>query len=367
MRRDQWNAALELVAPESREGDEGARLALEAAGAGTWEIRPVTGEHVLSARSRELLGIESDEAISIQRLLAALHPGDRERWKEAVAQVLDAERGAECHLEFRTAGPAERWLAAAGRAFFEGMRAVRVAGTLRDVTEEKRAEEERDARLGELGHDLREPLNAISTGIQLVERGVPAKAEILSAMRFTVQRMDRLIDQLLPFARSGSGELVLKRERVPLAGICREAIDEASLAYPGHSIELESWDDAPGEWDHDRLLQVAQNLLSNALSHGAAGEPVIVSVIDCSEQALLAVTNRGEPIPDPVREHLFDPARRGTWSSDHLGLYIVKEIVRAHGGRIELISDDSATVFHVWLPKERERSASEDDTKGERS
>jgi signal transduction histidine kinase len=367
MRRDQWDAALELVAPEPREGDELARLALKAAGAGTWEIRPVNGEHFLSARSRELLGIEGDGAISIRRLLAALHPGDRERWKDAVAQVLDAERAAECHLEFRTAGPAERWLAASGRAFFEGMRAVRVAGTLQDITEHKRAEEQRDVRLGELGHDLREPLNAISTGIQLVERGVPAKPEVLSAMRFTVQRMDRLIDELLPFARSGSGELVLKRERVTLAGICREAIDQASLAHPGHPIEFESWDDAPGEWDHDRLLQVAQNLLSNALSHGAPGEPVIVSVIDCSEQALLAVANRGEPIPDPFREHLFDPARRGTWSSDHLGLHIVKEIVRAHGGRIDLISDDSATVFHVWLPKERERSASEGDLKGERS
>ncbi len=367
MRRDSWNAALELVAPDALVGDEVARLALEAAGAGTWEIRPLTGEHFLSAPSRELLGIEGDEAISIQRLLAALHPGDRERWKDAVTQVLDAQRSAECHLEFRTAGPAERWLAASGRAFFEGMHAVRVAGTLRDVSEKKRADEERDARLGELGHDLREPLNAISTGIQLVERGVPAKAQVLSAMRFTVQRIDRMIDQLLPLARSGSGELVLKRERVPLAAICREAIDEASLAYPGHPIEFESWDDAPGEWDHDRLLQVAQNLLSNALSHGAAGEPVIVSVVDCSEEALLAVANRGEPIPDPVREHLFDPARRWTWSSDHLGLYIVKEIVRAHGGRIDLISDDSATVFHVWLPKQRERSASEDDTKGERS
>src|SRR5258708_27618761 len=110
MSRDQWNAAVELVAPEPREGDEGARLALEAAGVGTWEIRPVTGEHFLSARSRELLGIEGDESISIQRLLAALHTDDRERWKDAVARVLVAERSAECHLEFRTAGPAERWL-----------------------------------------------------------------------------------------------------------------------------------------------------------------------------------------------------------------------------------------------------------------
>jgi signal transduction histidine kinase len=202
MRLNESIAAAGLAATGPPEREEGARLALEAAGAGTWEIAPLTGQHLLSARSRELLGIDGDEAISIQRLLAALHPGHRERWKDAVAEAVDAERSGEFRVELRTAGPPERWLVASGRAFFEGMCAVRVAGTLQDVTEQKRAEKERDVRLGQLGHDLRTPLSAISMGIQLVQREVPAKAEILAAMRLTVQRMDRLIDELLPSARS---------------------------------------------------------------------------------------------------------------------------------------------------------------------
>jgi sigma-B regulation protein RsbU (phosphoserine phosphatase) len=228
-------------------------------------------------------------------------------------------------------------------------------------------ETERDVRLGELGHDLRMPLSAISMGIQLLQRDAPTKAEILSAMRVMVRRMDRMIDQLLGFARSATGELVLKRERVPLAAICREAIEEASLAFPGHPIEFEPWDDAPGEWDRDRLFQMVGNLLTNALSHGAEGEPVIVSLLDCSEEVLLAVANRGQPLPDPFREHLFNATRRGAWSSDHLGLHIVREIVRAHNGRIELTSDDSATVFHVWLPKKHQNGALQGDGNGERS
>jgi PAS domain S-box-containing protein len=137
---NRWNAANDLVAPEPRDGEEDLRLALEASGVGTWEIRPATGEHVLSARSRELLGIAGEEAISSQRLLAALHPDDRERWKDAIAQVLDAERSGECHLVFRTAGRAERWLAASGLASFQGLRVVRVTGTLQDITEQKRTE-----------------------------------------------------------------------------------------------------------------------------------------------------------------------------------------------------------------------------------
>jgi signal transduction histidine kinase len=94
---------------------------------------------------------------------------------------------------------------------------------------------------------------------------------------------------------------------------------------------------------------------------------VIVSVINFSEEALLSVANLGGPIPAAFREDLLDPTRRGNWSSGHLGLYIVKEIVRAHGGRIELNSDDAATVFHVWLPRKHESSVSLDGAKGERS
>lgn len=368
MRLNPANVAEELRAPELRKANDAAQLALDAAGAGTWELRPNTGEHLLSPRSRELLGIEGEQPVSIQRLLGAVHPSDHARWKETFARVLDAEGDSECYLEFRTAGPEVRWLAASGRALFEGISAVRVAGTLRDITGRKRTEEERDVRIGELGHDLRIPLTAISMGIQLVQRDVPAKAEILSAMHLTVRRMERLINQLLGFARSSTGAVVLHRERVSLARICSEAIDEAALAHPGHPIQFADWDDAPGEWDRDRLLQVVRNLLANALDHGAAGEPVIVSVIDCNDEALLAVANRGQPIPAPHREHLFAPPNRGALSGDHLGLHIVREIVRAHAGRIELTSDDSATVFHIWLPKEREASRSlPDDTNGERT
>lgn len=138
--------------------------------------------------------------------------------------------------------------------------------------------------------------------------------------------------------RRSQSELALKPGRVPLAGMCREAIDEAELAHPDHPIEFEPWDEAQGDWDHDRLLGVIRKLISNALSNGAAGEPVLVSVIDCDEEVLLAVANRG------------------TWSSDHFGVDVVKEIVLAQGGRIELTSDESATLFHVWLPKKGERS-----------
>ena len=162
---------------------------------------------------------------------------------------------------------------------------------------------------------------------------------------------NRLIDQLLGFSRGDSGELVLQRDRVLLAEICEEAIDEASPPHPDQRIEFECWDDAPGDWDHDRLLLVVRNLLSNALRHGSPAEPVLVSVFSCGEGAVVVVADRGEPIPDAFRRILSEPPDREPWPSDHLGLYIVREVVRAHGGRIELTGEQGATVVRVWLPR----------------
>jgi signal transduction histidine kinase len=182
---------------------------------------------------------------------------------------------------------------------------------------------------------------------------VPLAREALREAAWDIPswRMNRLIDQMLGFSRNDAGRLVLRRERVLLAQVCQEVVDEASLAHPGQDIELERWDDAPGEWDPGRIAQVVRSLLSNAIRHGLAGEQVIVSVAAFGEDSVIAVANRGGPIPKPFRKILLAPADGAAWPSDHLGLYIVREIVHAHGGRIELAGDDGVTIVRVWLPK----------------
>jgi signal transduction histidine kinase len=346
----QSNAALQLLDPEPPEGTEGAWLARESSGAGIWELHPGSGEHILSARGREMLGIDGDGPISVHRFLAALHPDDRARWREAVAEVLNLEGSGECHVEFRTAGPVERWLAASGRAFLRGDSAEHVVGTFQDVTERKAVEAVRDRRLRDLRHELRIPLDTLAAGIDLVQRG-EVSPKVASTLRSTVERMDRLVERLVLSAGNGSEELELDRERGSLAEICREAAEEASLAHPGRSIEVEAWDEGLGEWDTDRLLQAVRNLISNALRHGAPDKPIVVSVVEYRGEAVLVVANFGPPIPVRFAEQLFGGTPGERWPNDRRGLAIVKEIVAAHAGRIELSSDDDGTVFHLWLPK----------------
>jgi sigma-B regulation protein RsbU (phosphoserine phosphatase) len=217
---------------------------------------------------------------------------------------------------------------------------------------ERDADRERALVLGALAHDLRSPLQALLTGIAIIARAGPSDA-LLSKMTSLVNGMERLIDQLLSFARTRTGAIQLARRPVALVPLCQELIAELKLAYPRHAISFgPPSDDVSGEWDPDRLLQFVRNLLCNALMHGDQGTPVSLTIRDDGDIAELSVANSGKPIPDEVRAHLFEPFRRGSGVGSGLGLYIVDQLVRAHGGSIELTSGPNI-VFKVTLPKAR--------------
>lgn len=224
-----------------------------------------------------------------------------------------------------------------------------------DLSDIRRTAEERDTFLAALGHDLRNPVSAIRLGADvLLKKGdlAPAAVRQVARIATSADRMTRLIGQLLDFARSRAGGLVLQRSECDLHAICREVIDEVELAYPGRAIRFRHEGDGRGYWDSDRLGQVVQNLLTNAVEHGARDEIVDVSVRPDGSWSVLEVANAGRPIPDEVRRHIFHPFRRGGHGERGvgLGLHIAHQIVTAHGGTLSIRSDEQETVFTVRLP-----------------
>jgi PAS domain S-box-containing protein len=126
------------------------RLAVESTGLGTWDFNPLTGELKWDERCKAVFGLPPDAEVDYDVFLAGLHPDDRERTDRVVRQALDPEGGGEFNVEYRTVGLAdgvERWVAARGQAFFEEGKARRFIGTVLDITERKRAEEERELLL----------------------------------------------------------------------------------------------------------------------------------------------------------------------------------------------------------------------------
>ncbi len=234
--------------------------------------------------------------------------------------------------------------------------------------EERRAKEEARRReemeqqfLGMVSHDLRNPLQAISLGARTLQRqerppSPEALLRVAGRIASSADTMGHMISDLLDFTRGRlGGGIPLTRTTSDLMPLCREVLDEFSVTHPSSPLRLEGEARCEGAWDGPRMRQVLSNLLSNALRHAREGTQVLVKLRRVEDEVELTVTNQGEPIPEELLPVLFEPFRRG---SEHfrpsgslgLGLYIVRQVVEGHGGRVSAGSHEGATTFTVRVP-----------------
>jgi len=245
-----------------------------------------------------------------------------------------------------------------------GTRAALSAENARLYGEAQRAIEMREEILAVVSHDLRNPLNAISLAASSLSRreDVPDVARKPAArIASSAQRMNRLIGELLDFARSQHGSIPIKPESCTLSEIASEVAAEMKVVHPDRDIRIEPQGGCHGRWDRARMAQVFQNLIGNAVEHGASDSPVTVKTGGRDRTAWATVKNRGNPIPSEERARIFEPFRSTRTSQGlGLGLYIARAIVAAHGGRIDVESDDQQTTFTLELPAVAKEHPEED-------
>ena len=263
---------------------------------------------------------------------------------------------------------ARHWVANYFPVRHPGGELLGIGSTVVDVTAHKQAQRTleqavgfREQLLAVLGHALRNPLNSITASAFLLSRAEELDAKERGAVeriRRSAARMGRMIDDILDFARSRlGGTLPMARQPMDLAEVARTTLEELQVTYPDHQLLLETHGDTTGQWDPDRVTQVLGNLVVNALQHGRAGTPVHVTVRGSGPDVLLEVHNEGGPIPADLLPRIFDPfhgsMRAAGTKSLGLGLYIVQEIVQAHGGDVRVLSTaEAGTLFTVRLPRE---------------
>ncbi len=216
--------------------------------------------------------------------------------------------------------------------------------------------------IGVLAHDLRSPLAAIVTAANLlyarvVATGDDRNARVVTRVIESGQRMARMIEQLLDFTRLRVGQgMGVSPKQADLVTVVQQVVDELEQAHPTSSITVESVGDVTGAWDLDRLFQVFSNIIGNAIHHGVEGS--VRLMVDGSHRDDLTVTVRnGGAIPPDLLPNIFEPMtgsgrRRDGSRGLGLGLFITKEILAAHRGRVSVVSTEAeGTTFSIALPR----------------
>lgn len=214
--------------------------------------------------------------------------------------------------------------------------------------------------IGIVSHDLRNPLSAIAMATALLVRGELSESQQRTVSRIgrATERATRLIADLLDFtqARLGTG-LSISKSEIALHAAISDDVDELSHAFPGRALEHVRAGEGSCSADPDRLAQLVGNLVSNAVAHGAPARPITITSSIEAGTFTIAVHNWGAPIPLEAQASIFQAMTRGNNApaagrSVGLGLFIVREIAKAHGGRAEVESNaEHGTTFRAVLPR----------------
>lgn len=226
-----------------------------------------------------------------------------------------------------------------------------------DLRSEQRTSGMREQFIAIVGHDLRNPLASVQAGLLSLGRNPTEEKRgwIITSMQASVDRMAHLINDLLDFARGRLGDGIrLDLRSHDVSPIISQVIGELVTSHPNREVIVRLAADQRVVCDIERISQLASNLVGNALAHGAKDEPITV---DCRTEAdvlLISVANGGEEIPQSRRDGLFHPFAGSSDDTSRdglgLGLFIVSEIAKAHGGTVGVESTADETRFTFTMP-----------------
>jgi len=228
----------------------------------------------------------------------------------------------------------------------------------KNLSEERLVAELREHFIAVLGHDLRNPLNAILNSSQLLKRLTTDERilKISDIIQNSSVRMNGLIENMLDFAsgRLGDGIKLNRNDNEEIKDILLEVISELEANYPERVINVNFNLPDTISCDGKRIAQLFSNLLGNALSYGYPNEAINVGALVNDDKFELSIENKGNKISAEAMDKLFQPFSRGNVSTNQkglgLGLFIASEIAGAHGGNIDVVSNENETTFTLKIP-----------------
>jgi two-component system sensor histidine kinase VicK len=335
---------------EVRGAHEQLRIAVHASGSGVWDIDLHMGTLTYSDQFANLLGAINKPLVNAKALWFRLHEDDVDMAQTAFQKAIRSGR-----LDFKARILAEngrvRWLQFYGETQRDrNGAAIRLLGTVMDITAQKELEQQKDEFISVASHELKTPLTSLKSYVQLAHmKSRPLEDQTISGMlekaESQVNKMTRMIGDFLNAAQSEAGRMVLNKEEFLLDELIREVIADISVNNRKQQISLT--DSLPVKINADRakIAQVLANLIGNAVKYSVGDKPVTLHCRREHGRALVRIDDHGIGISDEDKQHLFDRFYRSgnpntrTISGFGIGLYVSSEIVKLHGGTIGVDSE----------------------------
>lgn len=356
-----------------RELEKRTRIAVDAAEMATWEWNLITDKAYWNERHFLLLGMEPKAGpVDSDTFLNHIHPDDRDRIRDELRQTIEERTVYDAEFRAVRDDGVIRWMSGYGRITEEiDGQPSRMSGVMFDITARKQAEEalreadrRKDEFLAMMAHELRNPLAPVRNILQILTLTSGDNEPISSAVAMMSRQVDhlvRLVDDLLDVSRISRGKIDLRRERIELTRVIRDAVAAVQPAYQTahHELAVTVYQSPIYlNGDATRLSQVVSNLLANGVRYTREGGHVWLTTEQIGDQALLRVRDDGIGLEADQLDRIFELFVQVDNSLDRsrgglgVGLTLVRKLVEMHGGRVEARSGglDQGSEFIVYLP-----------------
>lgn len=354
---------------ELKKSEENLRLATQAAELGTFDMDLLNESMLWDRRCRELFGMtDFDGPVSYQnQFLLGLHPDDKDKTDQAVIRAFDRKlSNGEYDVEYRTIGIDDkklRWVRAKGKvAFSDDDRPLRFTGAVLDITENKQNEIRKNDFIAMASHELKTPLTSLKAYIQLLLSNATKAGDtfLMNALQksdIQINKMTSLIYGFLDMAKLEAGKLKLLTTQFDINELVDEAAAENRPISPAYAILFNAGEPITVTADRDKIGQVINNFIGNAVKYSPKGTQVMLNVKHIDGQVKVSVKDEGIGVKLQDQQNIFqrfyrveDESTKG-FSGFGIGLYLSAEIIQLHSGKIGVESSEGqGSTFYFILP-----------------
>ncbi|WP_051349481.1 PAS domain-containing sensor histidine kinase [Chryseobacterium gregarium] len=339
-----------LASAEIKRAEENLRMAVDAAGLGTFQISADDRTFTASPKLKEFFGFHQDEVMPYEAAVNQIHPDFRESVAASVERAF--MENMRFDMEYQIIGHHDeklRWVRAIGEVQQKDGKKY-FTGVIHEITEKKLDEIRKNDFIGMVSHELKTPLTSIKGYVQLMQlksakTGNETFPGILEKADLQINKMTAMINGFLNISRLESGKIHINRQLFDLALLLKEAEEESLATISSHSIIFAPADSVKISADRDKIGQVIHNLISNAVKYSPTGSVIDISCTFNHEFAYISVKDQGKGITPEDAAHIFDRYYRVEGDDMHsisgfgIGLYLCSEIISHHKGTISVKSE----------------------------